>query len=78
MRQAASLASFVDDLRRSTGDDDVLLLGDFNAYTQEDPVQVLREPGFTDLGVAARRGSLQLRVRRAVGLARPRAGHRRR
>ncbi len=72
-RQAASLAAFVDDLKASTGDHDVLLLGDFNAYTQEDPIEVLRDAGFTDLGSAARRGSLQLRVRRAVGLARPRA-----
>jgi 5'-nucleotidase len=50
MRQAASLASFVDDLKVSTGDNDVLLLGDFNSYTQEDPVEVLRDAGFTDLG----------------------------
>ena len=36
----------------STGDDDVLLLGDFNAYTQEDPIGGLREAGYTDLGSA--------------------------
>jgi predicted extracellular nuclease len=49
-RQAAALAEFTEQLRRSTGDDDVMLLGDFNAYTQEDPVQVLRQAGYTDLG----------------------------
>ncbi len=49
-RQAASLAAFAEQLRTSTGDDDVLLMGDFNAYTEEDPIQALRTDGFTDLG----------------------------
>ena len=75
-RQAASLAG----VRRrscseSTGDEDVLLLGDFNAYTQEDPIDDLRDAGYTDLGTEFDRGPVQLRVRRPVGLARPRAGH---
>jgi predicted extracellular nuclease len=51
-RQAASLAEFTEDLRTSTGDQDVVLLGDFNAYTQEDPIEDLREAGYTDLGSA--------------------------
>ena len=50
VRQAESLAAFVADLRASTGEDDVLLLGDFNAYTQEDPIEALRDAGLTDLG----------------------------
>jgi uncharacterized protein len=50
VRQAESLAAFTEDLRESTGDEDVILMGDFNAYTQEDPVEVLRRAGFTDLG----------------------------
>ncbi|NAZ77232.1 ExeM/NucH family extracellular endonuclease, partial [Kineococcus sp. T13] len=51
VRQAASLAGFVDGLRRSTGDADVVALGDFNAYTREDPIEVLRtEAGLVDLG----------------------------
>jgi predicted extracellular nuclease len=49
-RQAASLAEFTEDLRTATGERDVVLLGDFNAYTQEDPVEVLRDAGYTDLG----------------------------
>lgn len=49
-RQAASLADFTDRLRASTGDDDVFLLGDFNSYSQEDPVVDLATRGFTDLG----------------------------
>ncbi|MCZ2830817.1 ExeM/NucH family extracellular endonuclease [Modestobacter sp. VKM Ac-2986] len=50
VRQAASLAAFTDQLRTRTGDADIVLLGDFNAYTQEDPIEVLRTEGFVDLG----------------------------
>ncbi|MFB9376722.1 ExeM/NucH family extracellular endonuclease [Kineococcus gynurae] len=49
-RQAASLARFVTDLRTATGDADVIALGDLNAYTREDPVEVLRSAGLVDLG----------------------------
>jgi predicted extracellular nuclease len=51
-RQAASLAGFADDLRASTGDDDVVLLGDFNSYSQEDPIVDLAAAGYSDLGTA--------------------------
>jgi len=50
VRQAESLAAFTEQLRESTGDEDVVLLGDFNAYTEEDPVQALEDAGYTDLG----------------------------
>ena len=50
VRQARSLAAFADRLRRQARDPDVLLLGDFNAYTQEDPIEALRKVGFVDLG----------------------------
>ncbi|WP_369141000.1 ExeM/NucH family extracellular endonuclease [Modestobacter versicolor] len=50
VRQAASLATFTQQLRTSTGDPDVVLMGDFNAYSQEDPIEALRTAGFTDLG----------------------------
>jgi uncharacterized protein len=49
-RQAAALAGFAAQLSESTGDDDVLLLGDFNAYTQEDPIDDLRGAEYVDLG----------------------------
>jgi 5'-nucleotidase len=49
VRQANSLAAFVDQLKAGSGSDQVLLLGDFNAYTQEDPMQALYDKGFTDL-----------------------------
>lgn len=50
VRQAQSLAAFTEQLRARSGDPDVLLMGDFNAYTREDPIEALRGAGFTDLG----------------------------
>jgi uncharacterized protein len=50
VRQAASLAAFTERLRTDSGDPDVILMGDFNAYTQEDPIEELRGAGYTDLG----------------------------
>jgi predicted extracellular nuclease len=52
VRQARSVAAFTERLRSQTGDPDVVLMGDFNAYTQEDPIDTLRTAGFTDLGSA--------------------------
>lgn len=49
-RQAASLAAFAEEQRARSGDEDVLIMGDLNAYSQEDPIEVLRGAGFTDLG----------------------------
>ncbi|MGY1987475.1 ExeM/NucH family extracellular endonuclease [Blastococcus sp. SYSU DS0669] len=57
VRQAASLAEFAAELRESTGDQDVLLMGDLNAYTQEDPIQLLEDAGWTDLGLRFDEGS---------------------
>ncbi|MFD3448655.1 ExeM/NucH family extracellular endonuclease [Microbacteriaceae bacterium 4G12] len=52
VRQAESLAAFIGTLRATTGDPDVVALGDFNAYTQEDPIEELRNAGLVDLGTA--------------------------
>jgi 5'-nucleotidase len=52
IRQARSLVAFVDRLKADSGSDDVLLLGDFNAYTQEDPMQVLYDKQYADLNTA--------------------------
>ena len=49
-RQAASLAAFAARLEADV-DADVLLMGDFNAYTMEDPIRLLDGQGFSDLGV---------------------------
>jgi predicted extracellular nuclease len=50
VRQAESLAAFAEQLEAQTGDSDVVLMGDFNAYTQEDPIEALRDEGFVNLG----------------------------
>ena len=50
VRQAASLAAFVAEVSRKKEESDVVLLGDFNAYTQEDPMQVLYDAGYESLG----------------------------
>lgn len=50
VRQAQSLATFAADLADQTGDDDVLLMGDFNAYSREDPIVALEDAGYDDLG----------------------------
>ncbi|MEV0804879.1 ExeM/NucH family extracellular endonuclease [Micromonospora sp. NPDC050200] len=49
VRQARALTAFVDQVKADSGTDDVLLLGDFNAYTQEDPMQVLYDKQYRDL-----------------------------
>ncbi|MEV4343639.1 ExeM/NucH family extracellular endonuclease [Actinoplanes sp. NPDC049596] len=49
VRQAKALATFVDGVKTASGSNEVLLLGDFNAYTQEDPMQALYAAGYSDL-----------------------------
>ncbi|GAB3855277.1 hypothetical protein GCM10029963_49780 [Micromonospora andamanensis] len=49
VRQATALATFVDQVKADSGTDNVLLLGDFNAYTQEDPMQVLYDRDYRNL-----------------------------
>ncbi|GAA1999379.1 ExeM/NucH family extracellular endonuclease [Brevibacterium samyangense] len=48
--QAAALVGFADTLTAEADTEKVFLLGDFNAYTQEDPMQVLYEAGFINVG----------------------------
>ncbi|MDN4174146.1 ExeM/NucH family extracellular endonuclease [Nocardioides sp. SOB77] len=47
--QAEALDAFADDFAAARGIEAVFLTGDFNAYTEEDPVQVLEESGWTAL-----------------------------
>ena len=49
IRQAQSTVAFVNQLKASSGSDDVMLLGDFNSYTQEDPMKVFYDAGFQDV-----------------------------
>lgn len=46
--QAMLVATFVNSIVTSTGDSDVLVVGDLNAYAQEDPVDVFRAAGLVE------------------------------
>ncbi|WP_284763345.1 ExeM/NucH family extracellular endonuclease [Arthrobacter sp. efr-133-R2A-63] len=48
-KQSQSLLAFADLLKSSKGTDKVFLIGDFNAYSREDPINVLTGAGYTDL-----------------------------
>ncbi|TDX76525.1 putative extracellular nuclease [Rathayibacter sp. PhB151] len=50
VNQATALVAFADRLKTEKATDLVYLLGDFNAYSQEDPIQVLRDAGYIDQG----------------------------
>lgn len=49
VREARRTGALVADLERSTGDPDVLLIGDLNAHGAEDPIAALRRAGLVDL-----------------------------
>jgi len=50
--QAQQLVTFADQVKAAFGTDRVFLSGDFNSYTQEDPLKVLYAAGYTDIGSA--------------------------
>lgn len=47
--QASRLLSFIADLQTRTGESDVLVIGDLNAYGKEDPILTLAQGGLNDL-----------------------------
>ncbi|MFO1449691.1 MAG: ExeM/NucH family extracellular endonuclease [Opitutaceae bacterium] len=47
--QAQRLIAFLNDARTTTGENDVLIIGDLNAYAEEDPIDLLRAAGYVDL-----------------------------
>lgn len=47
--QAQSLAAFAEEFREARGIEKIFLVGDFNAYSKEDPIQVLEAAGYTNL-----------------------------
>jgi 5'-nucleotidase len=47
--QATALTEFANSFAAARGTDKVFLTGDFNAYSMEDPVQVIEAAGFTSL-----------------------------
>ncbi|MFF2030651.1 ExeM/NucH family extracellular endonuclease [Arthrobacter sp. NPDC058192] len=46
--QARSLLAFSDELQKSKGTDKVFLIGDFNSYAKEDPINVLTGAGYVN------------------------------
>jgi predicted extracellular nuclease len=50
--QATALLNFVSQIQTASGDGDVMILGDLNAYNEEDPIDILRAAGFTKLTTA--------------------------
>ncbi|MFJ3491212.1 ExeM/NucH family extracellular endonuclease [Leifsonia aquatica] len=48
VKQAKALVAFADERKASLGLDKVLLIGDFNAYLQEDPITILTDAGYVD------------------------------
>ncbi len=44
--QANALLNFVSQLKQTSGDQDVLLMGDFNSYGAEDPIKTITAGGF--------------------------------
>ncbi|MCO7221251.1 ExeM/NucH family extracellular endonuclease [Klenkia sp. PcliD-1-E] len=51
-QQATELVAFAQQVASTSGDPDVLLTGDFNSYRFEDPLDVVRDAGYTELGEA--------------------------
>ena len=51
MRKASAekMTTWVKDLATSSGTDNILILGDMNAYRYEDPIEAIRKAGFTEL-----------------------------
>ncbi|UYM07780.1 5'-nucleotidase C-terminal domain-containing protein [Solicola gregarius] len=49
VRQAQALVTFADEQSAAARTTSVFLMGDFNAYTEEDPMQVFYDAGYTDL-----------------------------
>jgi len=47
--QATALLSFITAVQAAASDPDVIILGDLNAYSQEDPMDILRAGGLIDL-----------------------------
>ncbi|WP_309737828.1 ExeM/NucH family extracellular endonuclease [Chamaesiphon sp. OTE_20_metabat_361] len=47
--QSTALLNFVAQVQTASGDSDVMVLGDLNAYNEEDPIDILRAGGLTKL-----------------------------
>lgn len=47
--QAEALADWIADVQQDSGVTDTALIGDFNAYSQEDPIRALADAGYRDV-----------------------------
>ncbi|HWK93570.1 MAG TPA: ExeM/NucH family extracellular endonuclease [Luteimicrobium sp.] len=50
VKQAQATLAFANAYAKAAKTDKILLVGDFNAYGQEDPVKAITDAGYTDLG----------------------------
>lgn len=50
VKQAKALVTFADAMKKKAKTNNVFLLGDFNSYTQEDPMQEFYKAGYVDAG----------------------------
>ncbi|WP_370636085.1 ExeM/NucH family extracellular endonuclease [Aeromicrobium sp. Leaf350] len=50
--QATALVQFAADQQTAAGTDQAFLIGDFNSYTQEDPLKVLADAGYVNVGAS--------------------------
>ncbi|WP_277878197.1 ExeM/NucH family extracellular endonuclease [Leptolyngbya sp. FACHB-261] len=48
VQQAQALLGFINEVKAASTDNDVLVIGDLNAYGEEDPIDVLRSGGLVD------------------------------
>lgn len=53
VEQATALVDFAEGMKKTANTQQVVLAGDFNSYAAEDPIQVLLEAGYVDLGAEA-------------------------
>lgn len=49
VREATALVTFAQSCARYFGDNDIIIMGDLNAYSQEDPIRVITDAGYTNL-----------------------------
>ncbi|MDS2173682.1 ExeM/NucH family extracellular endonuclease [Nesterenkonia sp. CL21] len=49
VEQARALVAFADALTEDTGTDSIFLMGDFNSYEKEDPLQEILDAGFSNI-----------------------------
>ncbi len=75
--QATALEAWVPTVQDETGTEAVLLVGDFNSYSMEDPMQVLYDGGYTNVQDDLPGRGVVLLLQRPLRLAGPRAGQRR-